>query len=738
MAAFLESQLDYIFFFYGLAFILLGAVCLSIAKEPRGRAVKLALFGTFGLIHGVSEWLDLAALIVGDSPLFAAVRVGCMTLSYIFLLEFARVNAIKLGLWMPGRWIHLPLLGVVLLGGVAGDLATANALARYTFGFVGAVGSALVMLPPDPQREPMVGLLTKIIAGVLIVYAIAAGLIVPNAPFWPANVVNHGSFERLTGVPIQLVRGLIACGLAALIWGVWGQLLIKSVDSARYTEYLRRQFVGTLVALAAIFVGGWLLTDFLGGIYRQDVQQEARGDSDLLASRLAGETAAVQAMARALAGVPAVAALLNGGGQKERADAQSALELDVEAAGALLGQIVDSGGQTVASSQPKEFAMLGAPNLSAAPGFKQAMNGTAGHRFEFDPVSGQRTYYASYPVRTPDGAIVGAVVLKKSLEALDLKLQGFDRAFFFIDADGVVLLTNRNEEFKRPLWPTAARQKLELTQQFGAAKRPTMLESEVKTSAWTNFGGRRGFVQRTPVDNSEWSMVIVIPVTGMFASRFLGIIITLQFAITTLFYFFGREHGVRDSIGMLRRLELQQRADSLQVQATTDPLTGVYNRLKFDEEMLKEIARAQRYAVPLALTLYDVDHFKEVNDVYGHQTGDRVLTGLSAIVARGIRQSDLLARWGGEEFVILLPGTDAVRAGIVADKLRETISQTSFDEAGTITCSFGVANYVEGDTAATLVARADNALYRAKMNGRNRVELDVPVVTTVELAPSES
>ncbi|NVN87734.1 MAG: diguanylate cyclase [Rhodopseudomonas sp.] len=735
MAAFLESQLDFIFFFYGLAFILLGAVCLSIAKEPRGRAVGLVLFGGFGLIHGFSEWLDLAALIVGDSPLFANIRVGCMTVSYMFLLEFARVGAVRLGYRLPGGWIHLPLLCIVVIGGIVGDLATANALARYAFGLLGAIGSALVMLERAQQRATLVGPLTKIAAVMLIVYGVAAGFIVPEVPFWPANIINQTSFMKLTGMPIQLVRGLIACTLAVLIWGIWGQLLIKSVDSARYTEYLRRQFIGTLVALAAIFVGGWMLTDFLGGIYRDDVQEEARGDNDLLASRLAGETSAVRAMAKALAGVPAVSAMLSGAGPKESADAQQALELDVEASGAVLGQILDRSGQAVASSEPREFALLGTPNQSAAPWFEQAMNGTSGHQFEFDSVSGQRIYYASQPVRSSDGAIVGAVVLKKSLDALDLNLQGFDRAFFFVNADGVVLLTNRNDEFKRPLWPTAARPKLALTEQFGAPARPTMLEREVKTSAWTKFDGRRGFVLRTPVEHSEWSMVIVIPVSGMFASRFLGIIITLQFAITTLFYFFGREHGVRDNIEMVRRLELQQRADNLQVQATTDPLTGVYNRLKFDEELLKEIERARRYATPLTLTLYDVDHFKEVNDAYGHQAGDRVLIELSAIVSHGIRQSDLLARWGGEEFVVLLPGTDALQAGVVAEKLRGMIAGRSFDEIGTITCCFGVATYAAGDTAATLVARADNALYRAKMNGRNRVELDTPMVDGADLAP---
>jgi diguanylate cyclase (GGDEF)-like protein len=203
----------------------------------------------------------------------------------------------------------------------------------------------------------------------------------------------------------------------------------------------------------------------------------------------------------------------------------------------------------------------------------------------------------------------------------------------------------------------------------------------------------------------------------------LGIVATLLVTMMVLIYFFGREYGIRDRIQMSRRVELQELAQNLRLRATTDPLTGLYNRAKFDESLANETARSLRYKTPLALIMYDVDHFKRVNDVYGHQTGDDVLVRLSEIVFECIRTTDLLARWGGEEFVILAPGLDAPTACQAAEKLRATIEQTVFGAVGTITCSFGVAEFSETDSAATLVARADYALYRAKMHGRNRVEL---------------
>jgi diguanylate cyclase (GGDEF)-like protein len=214
----------------------------------------------------------------------------------------------------------------------------------------------------------------------------------------------------------------------------------------------------------------------------------------------------------------------------------------------------------------------------------------------------------------------------------------------------------------------------------------------------------------------------------------LGIVITLLVTIMTLIYLLGRERWVYDNVQMDNRLRLQELARDLGLQATTDALTGLPNRLKFDQALANEMSRAERYQTPLSLVLYDVDHFKKVNDTYGHQVGDKVLTQLSRFVPNLLRNTDFLARWGGEEFVILIPGAEGSMAFQAAEKLRDAIRQVVFDEVGTVTCSFGVTQYAVGDTAAGFISRADDALYRAKISGRNRVELgSQPAGTKLEL-----
>lgn len=158
--------------------------------------------------------------------------------------------------------------------------------------------------------------------------------------------------------------------------------------------------------------------------------------------------------------------------------------------------------------------------------------------------------------------------------------------------------------------------------------------------------------------------------------------------------------------------------------AGTDQLTGLANRRRFNEFFERELNRRQRQATPLSLLLFDLDHFKRINDQYGHEVGDLVLGEVARLTGGAIRRTDLAARWGGEEFVVLLPDTDQEAARQLAEKLRATIAAHDFPRVGKLTVSFGVTSLLaeeSGDKG--LFKRADQALYQAKAGGRNRVEV---------------
>jgi len=155
--------------------------------------------------------------------------------------------------------------------------------------------------------------------------------------------------------------------------------------------------------------------------------------------------------------------------------------------------------------------------------------------------------------------------------------------------------------------------------------------------------------------------------------------------------------------------------------SATDHLTQAYNRLKIDELMREEVERAKRYQRVLSIIMIDIDHFKEVNDQYGHQTGDLVLKEIVSIINENSRNIDFLGRWGGEEFIIVCPETDITGVRIMAEKLRQKIEEFNFSIVKRKTASFGVACLTPEDDEESLIRKADESLYFAKNNGRNRV-----------------
>ncbi len=155
--------------------------------------------------------------------------------------------------------------------------------------------------------------------------------------------------------------------------------------------------------------------------------------------------------------------------------------------------------------------------------------------------------------------------------------------------------------------------------------------------------------------------------------------------------------------------------------SNTDTLTGLNNRRWLDDVFSAEFERFKRYGNPFAMILLDVDHFKQVNDNFGHKVGDSVLVEIAGVVAANIRKSDFIGRWGGEEFLIISPETSIDGAGELAEKIRKKIEVYDFLGAGKITASFGVTAALQDDTAEDVFVRSDKALYRAKGEGRNRV-----------------
>lgn len=170
--------------------------------------------------------------------------------------------------------------------------------------------------------------------------------------------------------------------------------------------------------------------------------------------------------------------------------------------------------------------------------------------------------------------------------------------------------------------------------------------------------------------------------------------------------------------------EKKQMEEKLRIMSLTDPLTKAYNRRYFIEKLGEEIERVQRQSSgTFCIAMLDVDHFKHINDCFGHSFGDQVLKKLTEIIKKRIRKIDCLARWGGEEFILLLPETNIQQATYIVEELRKRISNIESQNDNSITASFGVIEYCAGDTIDSLIQRVDSLMYEAKASGRNCIRI---------------
>ena len=201
---------------------------------------------------------------------------------------------------------------------------------------------------------------------------------------------------------------------------------------------------------------------------------------------------------------------------------------------------------------------------------------------------------------------------------------------------------------------------------------------------------------------------------------------SLQHLYMDVFYYpFQDDNKTISGIVVVSRdiTEQKQLEDKLIKLATTDMLTQAYNRIKFEEIMVYEAQIFIRYDYPLSVLLFDIDHFKLINDNYGHDVGDYALKTIVKIVQANLRKTDYLVRWGGEEFLIILPRTKLEQAKILAERIRKKMEIYTFDKiTKKITISFGATSFTKQDTKDTFIKRADDALYKAKKTGRNKVE----------------
>lgn len=267
--------------------------------------------------------------------------------------------------------------------------------------------------------------------------------------------------------------------------------------------------------------------------------------------------------------------------------------------------------------------------------------------------------------------------------------------FYLFDDSNTVLATN----------DTAITKNKKLNEYTGLTDYNIKSLLNVEKGVVKEFGNYYVYVVRC--EDAPWNMVIMVPMWQVFSKAFLY---TLPFVII----------GILIVLAYYEISKRKQSEEELLFQAIRDYLTGVYNRRFFIEMLRRTMVSANRTQQKVSLLMVDIDFFKKVNDTLGHPKGDEILIKVASVLKNGIRESDVLSRWGGEEFIILLPDTDCKQAYMIAERLRKTVSETNFDTPWNITCSIGTATIAAKQKETELIDAADKALYEAKHSGRNK------------------
>jgi two-component system C4-dicarboxylate transport sensor histidine kinase DctB len=432
-------------------------------------------------------------------------------------------------------------------------------------------------------------------------------------------------------------------------------------------------------------------------------------------------------------------------------------------AGSNLIFVMNLEGTTIASSNWEEQNSLIGENYAFRPYFQDALKEGMGHFYAVGVTTKVPGYYISHLVKN-NGVPLGVVVVKVDIRDLDMRRGMNEHEIIVTDEQGVIFLSSREGWKYRPMQELGSieTERLGSTRQYEGVLTETMpitLEETIKPDEqlisitrekrWYGDEKRSYFVKSRMLANGKWT-VHVLTSTGKIEKEARQAAIVGGGGVALLSFLFmylnqlriqSRERkeselALRQSNEALsqahssleqRNSELEALSAELRLKAITDPLTGLFNRRFFLDAVSKLVSAANRHNLPLCVMMIDVDHFKQINDLHGHLAGDKILLTLACLYTEEMREADVLARFGGEEFIIALPHTDAPAARIVAERIRAKVMNHSIEIDGETVCatiSIGISQHRPNEESIKeAIQRADKALYQAKKGGRNRVEM---------------
>ncbi|HEY8099431.1 MAG TPA: diguanylate cyclase [Burkholderiaceae bacterium] len=417
--------------------------------------------------------------------------------------------------------------------------------------------------------------------------------------------------------------------------------------------------------------------------------------------------------------------------------------------------VLDRDGLTIASSNWKEKTSFVGKNFSYRPYYQNAMKGKDTGFYGIGTTSQLPGYYLPHAVNK-GGSPIGVVVVKFELVNLDSSWESSDGQIVVIDENEVIFLSSEKDWKYRPIKPLSNEvlTRLNTTRQYTselhaplAIRDDATLSGVGKTVSIASanntnvmYGTNTYLVSTLHLPDQHWRIEMFTSLSDVnrhaLAIAVIVVCLTTMMALAILYGQQVIKNGREREASRIalesahyqleeKHTELERLATHLQQMATTDSLTGCYNRRYFSELLSKILPGIRRQCAPLAVLMIDIDFFKKINDTYGHDVGDKVICAVAGAIKKTAREADVLARFGGEEFVIALPMTALDAALLAGERIRAAVEKLVIPSAAgeiSVTVSVGAASFVVTDDHIDMaIKRSDLALYDAKHGGRNQV-----------------
>jgi|GEM_PF-2982391 len=519
---FFKEQLDYIYFIYGLSFFILSAVCFMVRRVDRA-GLNWSLLGLFAFIHGLNEWLDLLAVSFGDSIPYKFIRLCVMSLSFIFLFEFALCGLETCFKKSYASLLYPPVALIMLYGISCNDINLCNILARYSLCLSGGMLSAAAMFVYSKKIYPA-GQKIKNASIAMALYALMSGLVTQRADFFPASVINAEAFLNIFMFPPQLLRGLCILFVAGCVYYHLNEIkpaksynpTIKKINSAGLNLFLSLFLV----------LMGWFLTDFLGKMALEEISANCDSVAEILSGRVREKLQSKREAALIVAGNDDIIAELKSVSKSKFERSAKLLEKYSAALSGSLIYVLDTSGVAIAASHQKILQGMLGHNYSFRKYFQQAMKGQIGEDFNRGLTTYNRGYYVCVPIKTEDGNIIGAAAIKSEIDDVEKDFCAYEKCFL-VSCDGIIFASGIDGLQFTPMWPVS-KEKLKTIDEekvFDKISAQPLFKNEILNGGRVGLNGDKYYVRRVKF-NDRWHIVIFSNLKRVSLFRVFGIVIS--------------------------------------------------------------------------------------------------------------------------------------------------------------------------------------------------------------------